>query len=42
MFSENYNYGYLGAAIERALNQTYRQAEVIIVDDGSTRITRGK
>jgi glycosyltransferase involved in cell wall biosynthesis len=33
----NYNYGrYLGAAIESALNQTYRHAEVIIVDDGST------
>jgi glycosyltransferase involved in cell wall biosynthesis len=33
----NYNYGqYLGAAVESALNQTYRHVEVIIVDDGST------
>jgi glycosyltransferase involved in cell wall biosynthesis len=33
----NYNYGdYLAAAIESALNQTYGQTEVIVVDDGST------
>jgi glycosyltransferase involved in cell wall biosynthesis len=34
---DNYNYErYLGSAIESALNQTYAQLEVIVVDDGST------
>jgi glycosyltransferase involved in cell wall biosynthesis len=33
----NYNYGrFIAAAIESALSQTYRNVEVIVVDDGST------
>lgn len=33
----NYNYGrFLGAAIDSAINQTYSNTEIIVVDDGST------
>jgi glycosyltransferase involved in cell wall biosynthesis len=33
----NYNYGrFLGQAIQSALDQTYEQTEVVVVDDGST------
>src|ERR1041385_7754181 len=33
----NYNYGrFLREAIDGALNQTYRNTEVVVVDDGST------
>jgi glycosyltransferase involved in cell wall biosynthesis len=33
----NYNYeGFLGAAIESALSQSYVPVEVLVVDEGST------
>lgn len=33
----NYNYAqYVGEAIESALNQTYKNIEIIVIDDGST------
>jgi cellulose synthase/poly-beta-1,6-N-acetylglucosamine synthase-like glycosyltransferase len=37
ILSTNYNYGlYLREAIDSALNQTYPNTEVVVVDEGST------
>lgn len=37
VYITNYNYGrYLEAAIESVLNQTFRDFEIIVIDDGST------